>query len=55
VYALDTDAVHGGPLTAAVFPEGTIVNVHCEDYYSRALESWKLLIQAEPERAKGRA
>jgi len=55
LYALDTDAVHGGPLTAVVFPEGTIVNVQCEDHYSRARESWKLLIQAEPERAKGRA
>lgn len=42
LYALDTKAVRGGPLTGVVFPDGKIVSVQSrQDYYSIAFNAWQ--------------
>lgn len=42
LYALDTRAVGGGCLSAAIFPGGSVVHVAAaKNYYEEALESWK--------------
>lgn len=41
LYALDTDAVHAGVLTAIIFPEKKIVSIKVkENYYDKSYKEW---------------
>lgn len=48
LYALDTKAVHGGKLTAAVFPQGEIISVDAKkNYYEESYKEWNELLLAK--------
>ncbi len=53
VYALDTAAVRGGQLTAAVFPGGEILQVPARrHYYEESLAQWRKIEEAPGARAR---